>query len=117
MDDFVRAFAPAARQVGAIFAVNGRVAGLDLFDAPSTWRKLAPKLVRSYAVDAIDRNGAAREMVSHEVRRFMAAVAASPTSEFAATGMGSDVRATAADVAAAALVAGGHTVHLSAFAN
>ena len=117
VEDFVRAFAPDARQVGAVFAVNGRVAGLELFDAPSTWRKLAPKLVRSYAVDAIDRNGAPGELHSDQARRFMTVVAASPTSQFAATGMGTDVRVAAADIAAAALVAEGRTVHLSAFAN
>ncbi len=117
VDDFVRAFASDARQVGAIFAINGRVAGLDLFDAASTWRKLAPKLVRSYAVDAIDRTGAAGELHADDARRFMTAVASGPTAEFAATGVGTDVRVSAADVAAAALVADGRTVHLGAFAN
>ena len=38
-----------------MFLVAGCLAGLELFDAPSTWRKLLPKLVRSYALDAIDR--------------------------------------------------------------
>ena len=54
LDDFVAAFPPADRQVGAVFLVNGHLAGLELFDAPTTWRKLSPKLVRSYALDAID---------------------------------------------------------------
>jgi len=45
------------------------------------------------------------------------AVASGPTAEFAATGVGTDVRVSAADVAAAALVADGRTVHLGAFAN
>ena len=58
LEDFVAAFAPVERQVGAVFLVNGRVVGLELFDAPSTWRKLSPKLVRSYALDAIDRQAA-----------------------------------------------------------
>ena len=39
---------------GAVFFINGRVAGLELFDAASTWRAISPKL-RSYAIDAIDR--------------------------------------------------------------
>ena len=30
--------------------------GLELFDAAATWKKLSPKLVRSYALDAIDRS-------------------------------------------------------------
>ena len=55
--EFVAAFMPVDNQVGAVFFINGAQAGLELFDAASTWRKLAPKLVRSYAVDAIDRRG------------------------------------------------------------
>jgi ARG and Rhodanese-Phosphatase-superfamily-associated Protein domain len=54
LDDFVAAFPPVDRQVGAVFVVDGRLAGLELFDASSIWRKLSPKLVRSYALDAID---------------------------------------------------------------
>ena len=63
LEEFVAAFLPAERQVGAVFLVNGRVVGLELFDAPSTWRKLSPKLVRSYALDAIDRRELARASV------------------------------------------------------
>ena len=55
IDEFVKAFTPVERQVGAVFFINGRVAGLELFDAASTWRAISPKLVRSYAIDAIDR--------------------------------------------------------------
>ena len=33
-------------QVGAMFLVNGRPGGIELFDAPATWKKLSPKLVR-----------------------------------------------------------------------
>ena len=55
LDEFVAAFTPVERQVGAVFFVNGRAAGLELFDAPRTWRTLAPKLIRSYGLDALDR--------------------------------------------------------------
>lgn len=44
LDEFVAAFPPVEHQVGAVFLINGRPAGLELFDAPSTWRKLSPKL-------------------------------------------------------------------------
>jgi hypothetical protein len=52
---FLTAFPILERQVGAVFLVNGGVAGLELFDAASTWRKLSSKLLRSYALDAIDQ--------------------------------------------------------------
>jgi hypothetical protein len=80
-------------QVGVVFIINGAQAGLELFDAASTWRKLAPKLVRSYAVDAIDRRGRPsqnRAPLAHMA--FARAVEATPASAFPAIGEGSDVR-------------------------
>jgi hypothetical protein len=45
---------PVDGQVGALFAIGDRIVGFDLFDSADTCRKLLPKLVRSYAIDAID---------------------------------------------------------------
>ena len=117
LDDFVAACSPAEHQVGAVFFINGRPAGLDLFDAAGTWRKLSPKLVRSYAVDALDRDG--REPLQKPgadlPSQFASAVASSPSSSFPAAGEGEDVRLTGAEIAGAALVARGRAVHVSAF--
>lgn len=41
-------------QVGAVFRIGGKVSGIELFDYPQTFAKLLPKLVRSYALDALD---------------------------------------------------------------
>ena len=118
LDEFVAAFPPVEHQVGAVFVINGQPAGLELFDAASTWRKLSPKLVRSYAVDALDRR-TARPPVRRPVRifrtQFAGAVASSPTAAFPAAGEGEDVRLTGAAIAGAALVARGRAVHVSAF--
>jgi hypothetical protein len=116
LEDFVAAFPPIAHQIGAAFLVNGRPAGLELFDAVSTWRKLSPKLVRSYAVDAID----GRRLPTHNAdanapAAFTTAVQSSPTSVFPSIGEGEDVRLTGADIAGAALVARGRVIHVSAF--
>ena len=113
--DFVEALPSLPGQAGAIFAINGRVIGLELFDAPATWRKLAPKLVRSYALDAIDRGGEAASPLADEARAFMAAVAAVEPSPFPSTGVGMDVRLSSERLHGAALVVDNHAVHLSAF--
>ena len=55
IDRFVAACGAVEGQVGALFAVNGAIVGVDLFDRESTLRKMLPKLVRSIAIDAIDR--------------------------------------------------------------
>lgn len=41
-------------QVGAVFTVKGRLAGMELFDNAQTCGLLMPKIIRSYALDAID---------------------------------------------------------------
>jgi len=116
LEQFVAAFPPAEHQVGAIFFINGRQAGLELFDAASTWRKLAPKLVRSYAMDAIDRRGQrSRTSAATDAVSFARSVTSAPASIFPAAGDGEDVRLTGTDIAGAALVAGGRAIHVSAF--
>jgi hypothetical protein len=117
LDEFVAAFPPVEHQVGAVFLINGRPAGLELFDAPSTWRKLSPKLVRSYAVDALDRRDGepVKEVDVDLPNAFAVAVASSPTAAFPAAGEGEDVRLTGRGIAGAALVARGRAVHVSAF--
>ena len=39
---------------GVVFAFGGRIAGADLFDRPETMSRLLPKLVRAYAIDALE---------------------------------------------------------------
>ncbi len=39
---------------GAAFVFGGRVAGVELFDKPATLAKVLPKLVRAYALDALE---------------------------------------------------------------
>jgi len=117
IEDFVGAYQPVPGQVGAMFLVNGQPRGMDIFDAPVTWSKLVPKLVRSYALDALDRDreGAvpADSLTGSAV---IDAVLSSKTAVFAAVGEGSDVRLTGSALAGAALVARGRTIHLSVFA-
>jgi hypothetical protein len=116
LEDFVAAFPPVERQVGALFIVKDRLAGLELFDASSTWRKLAPKLVRSYALDAVDfqRQGGA-PVASTAGRSLIEAVKSTESSVFPALGEGEDVRLSGNDIVGAALVARGRAIHVTAF--
>jgi len=115
----VEAFAPAPKQTGALFAVSGRLLGFDLFDRPSTLRKLLPKLVRAAAVDAVDTAHQARRRtkstLTAEADQFFAALSASPAISTPAIGQGEDVRISAPGLTAAALVDGDAVIHLSAF--
>ncbi len=116
IDRYIAAFPPVERQVGAIVYVSGRLAGLELFDAPGTWRKLSAKVLRSYALDAIDRRHAkARKPRVGDATVFSDQVTSTAASTFAAAGEGEDVRLTSPTIAAAALVAHGRAIRVSAF--
>jgi hypothetical protein len=116
LDDYVRAFRALDDQAGAIFAINGQLIGLDLFEHPSILAQMLEKLVRSYALDAIDRLGIAyQEIPAQEVRRFMTEVAEAGTQSYPSVGMGQDVRIESEGVTGGALVLKDRVVHLSAF--
>jgi ARG/rhodanese/phosphatase superfamily protein len=114
IDDYVGAFAAIDRQAGAVFTMNGNIIGFDLFDSPGTFQKLLPKLVRSYALDAIDTD--TKTAVSREpVEELLLEIAQAEAKTFPASGDGVDVRLTGSNVTGAGLLVNGRVVHLSAF--
>src|SRR5262245_50811370 len=119
IDRYVAACRPVDRQVGALFVVNGRLLGFDLFDRPSTLRSMLPKLVRSAAVDAIDHDFRAADKRSIftplALRGALASVAEATSHVVPALGLGEDVRLTAAAFSGAALQVGEQVVHVTAF--
>lgn len=114
--DFVKALNAVEGQAGAVFAVNGHLLGLDRFDFPETLRKLLPKLVHSYALDAIDAGETEHKPVGAEaVAAMLEAVRDARVETFPAIGEGTDLRLHGPGITGAALQARGRTVHLSAF--
>lgn len=115
---FRAAFAPASGQVGAVFAINGQIAGLELFDAQATFAKVMKKLVESYALDALDVDVPKASTVPPEiVHDFLQQIATAEPRTFKAVGVGNDLRVQTKRIVAAGLEAEGRIVHLSAFAN
>ncbi len=53
LDDYAIHFKCMPGQVGALFDIGGKICGLDLFDNPKSLRKQFPKLLQSYAAEAI----------------------------------------------------------------
>jgi hypothetical protein len=116
LGEYEQAFQPVEGQVGALFAINGRIVGLDLFDFVSTLRLFFPKLVRSYALDAIDFQRTSFEPLSSgAVETFLGRVSNAHTASYSGVGEGEDVRLEASGLTGAALVARERVIHLSAF--
>ena len=118
LDEFIGAFTAQDGQVGALFTINNEVSGLDLFDSSDTIRKLMPKLVGSYAMDALDRFNPVTEAPGNGMaEEFLTVVAAAQVSAHPAVGMGTDLRFQSQFVAGGALEVEERVVHLCAFPN
>jgi hypothetical protein len=118
IDAHVAALKPIPGQVGAIFSVDGKVVGLDLFEDTATCASLLPKLVRSYALGAIGENADddAGEPAMRDATAFLRVLGAVEVKRFPAVGLGEDWRMQGNCIQAAALVHKGVAVHLCAFA-
>jgi len=119
LEDYVRTFAPADGQVGIMFAIDGRIVGFDLFDCAETLRKLFPKLIRSYALDALDSSLAketeTKAPSADDAAEFLNFVTRAKLETFPAIGDGEDLRLSARELTGAALAKKERVVHLSAF--
>ena len=119
VEDYVAAFAAQdnlENQVGAVFSINGQAVGMELFDSPETFRKLLPKLLRSYALDAVEkRKEATVETAPDAARTLVDALKTARQERFAAIGLGEDVRLNGDGISGAALEYENRLVHLSAF--
>lgn len=116
LGDYEQAFRPEEGQVGALFAINGRIIGLDMFDFVPTLRLFFPKLVRSYALDAIDfQRESFKPLPPGAVEDFLERISQAQANVYPGVGEGEDVRLEAPGLTGAALVARERVIHLSAF--
>ena len=116
MKEFVKRFQPIEGQIGAVFAIDNVITGLDLFDSPDTLRKVLPKLVRSYALDAVETANPVDDRTDREdAKRFLQGLADSKFESFPAVGLGEDLRIENRTISGGALVVDDRTVHLWAF--
>lgn len=125
IESFVRGLPVADHQVGAVFILNGEPRGVDLFDCPQTFGLLFPKILRGYALDAIDEpshqgsnvssSTVAVEEGSPRAERFMGSVLEAGRKPFEVAGMGETWRLIAPQVSGGGVSAKGRLVHMSAF--
>jgi len=116
IEDYTRKFSPVEHQIGVLFAIDGVMEGMDLFDAPSTLGKMLPKLTRSFAIDALE-TGRGREInIDPEAAaRFLDRVATAKVDRYDGVGLGTDLRLSATAIAGGGLAEDDKLIHLAAF--
>lgn len=118
IQDYVKHFKQIDNQVGAVFAINGTVVGMDCFGKPATFGTAFNKLTRSYALDAIDRLRKHKgEMAGANVAKsFLEAFANTDAQCRPSIAAGTDVRIQSESLTGFALAFDNNVLHLAVFA-
>jgi hypothetical protein len=117
LEGYVGAFTASESQTGALFAIGSEIVGLDLFDRHSTLTAVLPKLVRSYAIDAMEaERGHGQGATQSYAEAFLEQLAEAEIETYEAVGLGSDLRFTSRTLIGGALAVDSRLVHLAAFA-
>lgn len=122
VEDVCKAFRPLPGQVGFVAAIADEVVGLEAIGRPEVFLRVFDRLLRAYAIDAVD---AALLRQAQSPRRsarydapepFIEALAAARVMSAPSLGLGLDLRIAGAGVSGCALAAE-DLVHLTAFAD
>jgi hypothetical protein len=116
LEEYARAFSWQERQAGVAFAIGGTPFGLDLLDHPKTMQAVLPRLIRSYALDALELPQMQTDPCSAgHFQEFISKASEAPAFTRPAVGLGKDVRFQEVGVTGAALWAEERYVHVCAF--
>ena len=104
-------------QIGAIFAINGQVLGIECFGCHDTFKRFFDKLVKSYALDALDslKKQQSKSAPPDNARRFIASATKSKGEGHPSIGIGENITFESHIVSGSALVEGNRVLHISAF--
>jgi hypothetical protein len=120
LEKYVEHFDLTDSQVGAVFMINGKVAGMDCFGKPETFSKVFKKLAESYALDAIDSSGQdiekAKTGTKTEAGKFLEASAGCRVEARQSVGLGTDCRLDSDGSTGFALAHEDRVLHMSLFA-
>jgi len=100
---------------GAVFAFDGRVVGMDLFDQSVTFEKLWPKLVRSYAIDSFEVSEQRSSLTRDTVVAWLNAVSSAKSAKFRSPGVGDDVRFEGDNLVGSSLLVKDEPIHTEFF--
>jgi hypothetical protein len=100
--------------VGVVVVVGSQIVCVDAFGSPELFRKMWPKLLRSYVVDAM-QSQAYGKLTAKQVQQFVRSAAGAQVTSRPTIGAGTLQRLTASNVSGSALVFKKTLVHLDLF--
>ena len=118
LEEYMKAFQCLPHQKGMFVFVGGEVAGWDMLSRESAFQIIFPKLVKSYAMDAVLEKGGKKgssEKPTEEAKRFLQEIKDCKEKKYASTGQGWDYRFEGKDKVGSALVFDDTIIHMAFF--
>lgn len=116
LERYLQSFQSLPGQKGLLVFINGRVIGLDILSRDDAYARLAPKLVKSYAIDALLATSEDDGPASLELAEmFLREAADTRQHQFESVGHGIDYRYRSGIVVGSALVVDEVVVHAAFF--
>jgi len=116
LNQYLKAFECAPHQKGLLVIVNGEVVGFDLLSLESAYEILHPKLVKSYAIDALLQKPDDGSKASTEAAKaFIKEASSCDEKKYESVGYGWDHRFEGDKIVGSALVYGKTVIHTAFF--
>ncbi|MHB8780357.1 MAG: ARPP-1 family domain-containing protein [Candidatus Geothermincolia bacterium] len=116
LDEYLAAFPHVAGQKGMLVFINGQVAGFDLLLKKRAYEELHPKLLKSYAMEALLAPAGRKRPTLAKAKAFMAAVASCDEKRYRSVGLGWDCRFEGKGHVGSALLFHDRIIHATFFA-
>ncbi len=114
--EYERRFAVEQGQTGLLVMIDGKVAGMDILSSSRAFAVIAPKLIRSYAMDALLARSARYERPkTRTANLFIGAAIRSAAKAYKSVGHGIDWRFEGRAIVGSALVYRNCVIHLAFF--
>jgi len=116
IDEYLGKFACLPGQKGLFVLIDGRAAGMDMVSLESAYASLHPKLVKSYAMEAVALGGRDGKPIPEGApQAFLAEALACTGQRFKSVGHGWDFRLEGRGMVGSALVYNGALIHAAFF--
>jgi len=116
LGEYLQAFEYVPQQQGSLVFINGQLVGFDIISRKATYRALHPKLVESYAIDALlAEQDSFDEASVEQAKNFFQEIQSCEESRFDSVGLGYDYRFDGENAVGSALVFEQSVIHLAFF--
>lgn len=118
LDEFISGLRPDPNQSGLAVFINGKFTCLDIFSHPDVLGKLWTKLLKSYAMEALEqKQPKSTRTRTAQIDPLMTSLQRSKLEQYPSVGLGTDIRLTSKGYMAAGLIYEEKVLHLAAFPN